>query len=332
MSSPTFLLASSAALDLRLLSCLLRVPALASTPRRPARRCLAASCQYSSSASTAPSSVSPSEVSHFSRLASSWWDPHGPSRLLHLMNPLRHDFIQTCLSSSPTSPSSSSSSTLAKKRYLDIGCGGGIFSSSAARLPGTASVTAIDPTPSVIAVAKAHQRTDPALGEPKLQYLNCAIEDLPVPGPGEEGSATAGADAGASTAAADVVTLFEVLEHVPYPSTFLALAARHLRPGGWLVGSTIARSTASLVTTKLIAEAPVIGVVPRGTHDWDKYINPDELAAWFEQDADAGGGAKGASWGPMKAQGVIYLPGLGWKVVPGSEGLGNYFFGAQKLS
>ena len=65
--------------------------------------------------------------------------------------------------------------------------------------------------------------------------------------------------------------------------------------------------------------------MPRGTHDWNKYINPDELANWFEK--DGGGG----DWGPMKTQGVIYLPGWGWKMVDESESYGNYFFGVQKL-
>ena len=109
-----------------------------------ARRSFSASS--SAPEATPSSSVSASEVAHFSRLASSWWDPHGPSRLLHLMNPLRHDFIRACLSSSSAEPSSYS--------YLDVGCGGGIFACSAARLPSTSTVTAIDPTPECIAVAQ----------------------------------------------------------------------------------------------------------------------------------------------------------------------------------
>jgi polyprenyldihydroxybenzoate methyltransferase / 3-demethylubiquinol 3-O-methyltransferase len=167
-------------------------------------------------------------------------------------------------------------------------------------------------TPSVIAVAKAHQRSDPALSEPKLSYLNCAIEDLPLP------SSTEGAGT-------DIITLFEVLEHIDSPSQFLKTTIPHLKPGGWLFGSTIARSPLSFLTTKVIAEAPLIGVVPRGTHDWNKYINPDELADWFEKD---GGGGK---WAPIRTQGVIYVPGWGWKMVHRSEGYGNYFFGVQKL-
>jgi polyprenyldihydroxybenzoate methyltransferase / 3-demethylubiquinol 3-O-methyltransferase len=171
------------------------------------------------------------------------------------------------------------------------------------------------PTPSVIEVAKAHQRSDPALSEPKLRYLNCAIEDLPLPSSAEE----------SAPQAVDVIILFEVLEHIDSPSDFLQTIVKHLKPGGWLIGSTIARSPLSFLTTKVIAEAPLIGVVPPGTHDWNRYINPSELAEWFETDG------RGGRWAPMRTQGVIYLPGLGWKMVDGSEGYGNYFLGVQKL-
>ncbi|KAL2187481.1 S-adenosyl-L-methionine-dependent methyltransferase, partial [Thermothelomyces heterothallicus CBS 203.75] len=118
----------------------------------------------SASSASSSSSVNETEISHFSALASSWWDPHGPSRPLHLMNPLRHEFIQSCLASS------------SGLRYLDVGCGGGIFAESAARLPSTASVTAIDPSPTILAVARAHAKRDPALagggGGGKLTYLS----------------------------------------------------------------------------------------------------------------------------------------------------------------
>ncbi len=318
ISSP---LSFGRSLNVRLLASLLRPTAAtasqsSSGTSKPVRRPYSSTKPRPQEPSPQPSSsVSETEVSHFSRLASSWWDPHGPSRLLHLMNPHRHDFINSCLQSSPDLDSGQ------KLKYLDIGCGGGIFSASAARLPSTQSVTAIDPTPSVIAVAKAHQRSDPVLSEPRLRYMNCAIEDLPLPP-----SANSGTNPNESTDDADIVTLFEVIEHIDRPSQFLQTAVRHLKPGGWLIGSTIARSAISFLTTKVIAEAPLIGVVPRGTHDWNKYIDPSELAGWFEKD---GGGS---SWAPMRTRGVIYLPGLGWKIVNGSENFGNYFWGAQRLS
>jgi polyprenyldihydroxybenzoate methyltransferase / 3-demethylubiquinol 3-O-methyltransferase len=225
------------------------------------------------------------------------------------MNPLRHTFIDSCLSSVIPSPTNKG------LNYLDIGCGGGIFAESAARRLHTHTVTAIDPTPSVLAVAKEHQRTDPALSPPKLSYINTAIEGFPIPTSDDE--------------KADILTLFEVLEHIDHPSTFLQSCIPHLKPGGWIIGSTISRSPLSYLTTKLIAEAPIVGIVPRGTHDWSKYINPEEVSGWFEKRSMS---AKGEDrWGNLKTQGVIYVPGWGWKMMSWTEGLGNYFFAVQRL-
>ncbi|KAJ4295157.1 Hexaprenyldihydroxybenzoate methyltransferase, mitochondrial [Kalmusia sp. IMI 367209] len=260
--------------------------------------------RFSSTTSThepPKSTVDPTEVSHFNALASSWWDPVGPSRLLHLMNPLRHTFISQCRSSSaPTSPSTD-------LRYLDIGCGGGIFAESAARLLSTQSVTAIDPTPEVLKVAEAHKRRDPTLATPgKLTYVNSSIEDLPLPKTPEEGY--------------DVVSLFEVLEHVNAPGPFLEHILPHVKPGGWLVLSTIARTWTSWMVTNVVAE-DVLGIVPKGTHDWGKYVNEGELRNWFQ-------GKPG--WGEMRTMGVIYVPGFGWKEVTGSERWGNNFFAVRR--
>lgn len=241
------------------------------------------------------------------------------------MNPLRHEFIRTCLATTPAVHGN----TAKEFTYLDIGCGGGIFASSAARLPTTASVTAIDPTPEVIKVAKSHQRTDPLLSKPgRLTYLNCAIEELDTQNTDQKHQEY------------DFVSLFEVIEHIDRPSTFLRQALSHVKPGGWLIGSTIARHPMSYLTTKLVAEAPwPIGVVPAGTHDWNKYINPEELQGWFTKDDAA------ASTGPTSSdsaaardkysdvhiEGCVYLPLMGWKWVKGSQQFGNYFFGVQKL-
>ncbi|KAL8658982.1 MAG: hypothetical protein Q9226_000662 [Calogaya cf. arnoldii] len=253
---------------------------------------------------TSSSSVNPTEVSHFNALASTWWDPYGSSRLLHLMNPLRHDFISSCHALKPHSTPQQG------LRYLDIGCGGGIFAESAARLPSTATVTAIDPSMDVIEVAKQHARKDPILQEPgRLEYLNKAIEDLDVPQlPGEQ---------------YDVVSLFEVIEHINTPAPFLKSCLPFIKPGGWLVLSTIARTWTSWLTTKVVAE-DVVGLVPRGTHDWSKYINQHEIRAFFE--AQQGWGANGG----LKALGCVYVPGIGWRMVAGGEHWGNYFFGIRR--
>lgn len=253
-------------------------------------------------AESSPSSVNQEEVSHFNALASSWWDPHGSSRLLHLMNPLRHDFIRRCQRmEQPTEEQG-------KLRYLDIGCGGGIFAESAARMSHTASVTAIDPTPEVIAVARKHQRLDPLLLEPgRLNYQQTSIENLPA------------------SAGYDIITVFEVLEHIRSPASFLELCLPHLKPGGWIIGSTIARTNLSWFTTKLVAE-DLLRIVPRGTHEWGQYIMPNELFQWarVKEEFDIG---HGMGWEVM---GVVYVPGLGWKEVNGSEEWGNYFFGMRK--
>ncbi|KAF2841793.1 hexaprenyldihydroxybenzoate methyltransferase mitochondrial precursor [Patellaria atrata CBS 101060] len=248
------------------------------------------------------SSVDPTEISHFNMLASSWWDPHGPSRLLHLMNPLRHEFIARCLSSQ------SDPATNSRLQYLDIGCGGGIFAESATRLPNTASVTAIDASPGVLAVAESHKRRDPLLMSPgRLRYLNTPIEKLPKPASEAEKY--------------DIITMFEVIEHIKHPASFLSSAIPHLKPGGWVILSTIARTWTSWITTKVVAE-DIARIVPRGTHDWNKYINEDELSTWFLQQG---------GWESPRSVGVIYVPAVGWREVPGSEKLGNYFFGIRKL-
>ncbi|KAH6618056.1 S-adenosyl-L-methionine-dependent methyltransferase, partial [Chaetomium sp. MPI-SDFR-AT-0129] len=228
------------------------------------------------------SSVNETEISHFSALASSWWDPHGPSRPLHLMNPLRHDFIRSCLDSTPPPPSSSTDGTTAGLRYLDVGCGGGIFAESAARLPTTHSVTAIDPSPTILAVARAHAKRDPALSsmkQPKLQYLPTPIESLPLPA--------------SPSHRFDIVTLFEVIEHVDYPAAFLERVGQFVKPGGWLVLSTMARTPMSWFTTIFVAEN-VLGMVPRGTHDWSKYVNEGEMREFF---AEGGTGASSSTEG-----------------------------------
>ncbi|CAP66815.1 uncharacterized protein PODANS_4_6900 [Podospora anserina S mat+] len=250
---------------------------------------------------TTTSSVNETEISHFSSLASSWWDPHGPSRPLHLMNPHRHDFIRSCLSSSPTSPPYSSLT------YLDIGCGGGIFAESAARLPATLSITGIDASPVIISVAKSHARRDPSLAQ-KLSYLNSPIESLVLP-------------------PVDIVTCFEVIEHVDYPSQFLGELIKFVRPGGWVVMSTIARTWTSWVTTNLVAE-DILKMVPKGTHDWGKYLHEYELREWFSKENSREGKKV---WGDARVMGVVFVPGCGWKEVKGSEKIGNYFFGVQRL-
>ncbi|KAJ5155221.1 hypothetical protein N7492_008024 [Penicillium capsulatum] len=333
--------------------CTRRVPSGATSvclqPRLP---CLSSPRQPSTTRNHS-TSVSADELSHFSGLASSWWDPMGPSRILHLMNPLRHEFIASCLADSPPPTSDTQAATAANLNYLDIGCGGGIFAESLARTipvePSTiaptptraASMTAIDPSTDLIQIARDHARKDPTvdahLRSGRFRYLNTTLEDVLA-----SNGTPAGSDTPKSTAQFDMVTLFEVIEHIEptttTPQAFLANCLRALKPGGWLIGSTISRTFPSWILNQVIAEAPwPIGVVPRGTHEWSKFVNPPELHAWAQEGlmraADSGvtrggpGVLDGMRW---KCVGAIYVPGLGWKLAPGSEDWGNYFWAVKK--
>ncbi|KAJ5584243.1 uncharacterized protein N7459_004043 [Penicillium hispanicum] len=338
----------------------LQIPALPSTllQRSPTAR------------THSTSSVSADEVSHFSALASSWWDPMGPSRILHLMNPLRHEFIASCLADTPppTSPDSEfpSPENAANLHYLDIGCGGGIFAESLARtIPldpsaaaptptRAASMTAIDPTTTLIQIARDHARMDPTvdahLRSGRFRYVNTTLEDVlasthtSTDASPESPSPSTFESTPTSTSHPqfDMVTLFEVIEHIDprttTPQAFLTNCLRALKPGGWLIGSTISRTFPSWLLNQVIAEAPwPIGVVPRGTHEWSKFVNPAELHGWAQEGlmraADSGvtrggpGVLDGMRW---KCVGAIYVPGLGWKMVPGSEDWGNYFWAVRK--
>ncbi|KAJ6128494.1 hypothetical protein N7471_009711 [Penicillium samsonianum] len=306
------------------------------------------------------SSVSADELSHFSGLASSWWDPMGPSRILHLMNPLRHEFIASCLAEGTSSPDPTSST--ATLNYLDVGCGGGIFAESLARtipLDPTgpaptptlaASMTAIDPSTDLIQMAREHARMDPTvdthLRTGRFKYLNTTLEDVLAGNAGTPTNPTPNSSSPSTelklTPQYDIVTLFEVLEHIDpktsTPLSFLTNCLRALKPGGWLIGSTISRTLPSFILNQVIAEAPwPIGVVPRGTHEWSKFVNPDEVKGWLQEGlmraADTGvsrGGSAVAEGMRWKCVGAIYVPGIGWKMVPGSEDWGNYFWAVRK--
>lgn len=285
----------------------------------------------------------------------------GPSRILHLMNPLRHEFIASCLAESPPPAAlDGPSPASANLHYLDIGCGGGIFAESLARtIPldpsgpaptptRAASMTAIDPTTTLIEIAKDHARMDPTvdahLRSGKFRYLNTTLEDVLVSsGTAPDSQISPGSPPlEAQHPQFDVVTLFEVIEHIDptttTPQAFLANCLRALKPGGWLVGSTISRTIPSFILNQVIAEAPwPIGVVPRGTHEWRKFVNPPELHAWAQEGlmraADSGtarGGPAVLDGMEWKCVGAIYVPGLGWKMVPGSEDWGNYFWAVKK--
>ena len=203
------------------------------------------------------STVNFREVSHFDNLATTWWDPNGSSRLLHRMNPLRLSFIKSVLSlESPTT-----SKFLKDYSILDVGCGGGILTESLARVG--AKVEGIDASPRAIQVAKSHARSDPGFIQDNIPTYTCgSIHDHK------------------SKEAYDIVTAMEVLEHVDYPSVFLDELVTKVKPGGWLILSTIARTYAAWTGSILLAER-VLGIVPVGTHQWEKFIREEELREYF---------------------------------------------------
>jgi 2-polyprenyl-6-hydroxyphenyl methylase / 3-demethylubiquinone-9 3-methyltransferase len=184
--------------------------------------------------------VSAAEVGKFDRLASRWWDPNGPMKPLHRMNPARVRWIEGLLDG----PS----------RILDVGCGAGLAAEALARHGH--DVLGIDAAGETIAVARAHAEGQ-AL---RLAYRSCLAEELAAQG-----------------LRFPMITALEVIEHVPDPARFVQVLATLLQPGGILVLSTLNRTRRSWVTAKLGAEY-LLRMLPVGTHDWKAFITPAELA------------------------------------------------------
>lgn len=187
--------------------------------------------------------VDPAELDKFSALAHRWWDPDSEFKPLHDINPLRLDWIDRTLGG------------LDGRRVIDVGCGGGILAESMA-LRG-ASVTGID-------------LSDKALGVARLHQLESGVEvDYRL--------APAEAVAASSPASFDVVTCLELLEHVPEPRSTVAACAALVRPGGHVLFSTLNRNPRSYLFAVLGAEY-ILRMLPRGTHDWTRFLKPSELA------------------------------------------------------
>jgi 2-polyprenyl-6-hydroxyphenyl methylase / 3-demethylubiquinone-9 3-methyltransferase len=188
--------------------------------------------------------VDPAELAKFASLAQSWWDPAGPSKPLHELNPLRLRYVELAAG-------------LKDARVLDVGCGGGILSEAMAR--GGAHVLGIDLSQAVLDVAELH-----AL-EAKLavEYQAIGAEEL----------------AAASPRSFDLVTCMEMLEHVPDPAATLAALATLVKPAGNVIVSTLNRKPMAFAVAILGAEY-LARMLPRGTHEYLKFIRPSELARW----------------------------------------------------
>ncbi|MCC2615602.1 bifunctional 2-polyprenyl-6-hydroxyphenol methylase/3-demethylubiquinol 3-O-methyltransferase UbiG [Aestuariibacter halophilus] len=208
--------------------------------------------------------VDPQEIAKFSELASRWWDPAGEFKPLHDINPLRVDFIEQ------------HSSGLHGKNVLDVGCGGGILSEAMARRG--ANVTGIDLADASLEVARLHTLESGV----KVDYQAIAVEALAEQQPGQF----------------DVVTCLEMLEHVPDPASVVRACATLVKPGGQVFFSTLNRNVKSYLMAIVGAEY-VLGWVPKGTHQHDKFIKPAELMRWMDDTDLVSRHATGLHYNPL---------------------------------
>jgi 2-polyprenyl-6-hydroxyphenyl methylase / 3-demethylubiquinone-9 3-methyltransferase len=203
-------------------------------------------------AATSDATLDAEEVRRFSRIAAEWWDPNGKFRPLHQIGPPRLSFIRNA-AITHFGRDASSLRPLTGLTVLDIGCGGGLVSEPLCRMGG--KVTGIDPAERNIAIARGH-------AEPQglaIDYRSVRVEDLVAAGQ-----------------TFDIVACLEVVEHVPDGAKFIAECATLVRPGGLAIFSTINRNFKSWALAIVGAEY-VLGWLPRGTHQWDRFVTPDEM-------------------------------------------------------
>ncbi len=209
------------------------------------------------------SNVDHAEIAKFEALAHRWWDRESEFKPLHEINPLRVNWIDERVG-------------LAGKRVLDVGCGGGILSESMA-LRG-ASVTAIDMGEAPLAVARLHQLESGV----QVDYRQSTAEALAAELPGQF----------------DVVTCLEMLEHVPDPASVIQACQRLVKPGGQVFFSTINRNPKAYLLAIVGAEY-LLKLLPRGTHDFRKFIRPSELGAWCRETGLAVKEIVGLTYNPL---------------------------------
>lgn len=194
--------------------------------------------------------IDAAEAAHFGRMAAAWWDPKGTSAMLHRLNPARLGFIRQA-ADAHWRLDPASFTPLSGRTALDVGCGAGLLCEPLARLG--AAVTGIDAAPENVAAARAHAASSGLA----IDYRVGSVEDM-------------------GDARFDLVTCLEVVEHVVDPAAFIAGLGTALAEGGLLILSTPNRTMLSRIALISIAEGT--GQIPRGTHDWDKFLTPDELA------------------------------------------------------
>ncbi|MEJ7932404.1 bifunctional 2-polyprenyl-6-hydroxyphenol methylase/3-demethylubiquinol 3-O-methyltransferase UbiG [Ramlibacter sp. AN1015] len=234
----------------------------------------------------APLNADPAELAKFSELAHRWWDPESEFAPLHHINPLRLEWIN-------------GQCPLKGQRVLDVGCGGGILADSMARKG--ASVLGIDLATKALRVAQLHALEAQT---PDIQYREVSVEDLAV----------------AQPASFDAVTCMEMLEHVPDPASVVRACAQLVKPGGWVFFSSINRNPKSFLFAIVGAEY-VLNLLPRGTHEFRKFIRPSELAR----------DCRAAGLEVVKTRGMEYNP-LTRRYWLSADTSVNYMFSTRKGS
>lgn len=216
-------------------------------------------------------SIRPSEAAHFGAMAADWWDPKGSSAMLHRLNPVRLGFIREAIDHH-FAADERSLRPLDGRTALDVGCGAGLLAEPLARLG--AHVTGIDAAPELIEAARTHA----GISGLAIRYVAGEVAAL-------DGQF-------------DLVTALEVVEHVADPASFVGTLADRLAPGGLLVMSTPARTAWSRLLTITLAEGT--GRIPRGTHDYDQFLSPDQLGALLGQAGLTVNATRGIAFSPAR--------------------------------
>lgn len=228
---------------------------------------MSAACPPEHQQNQSANNVDPYNLAHFNQTAADWWDPNGVWKTLHHINPVRLEFIKQHVN-------------LEECKVADIGCGGGVLSESLVQAG--AQVLGIDLAPDLIAVAQQHCLTLPEVQQQRLSYQLTSAESLAELQSGQY----------------DVITCMELLEHVPDPKHLLKACATLLKPGGTIFVSTLNRTLKSYLSAIVGAEY-LLHLLPQGTHRYDQFIQPAELADWLRMAGLNIITMKGMSYNPL---------------------------------